>query len=541
MLINQLVVEGLGLYSQGTQNISPERILASNDTAVVEVRGLIPPLARKGTTFDLYINALPDSGTTSLKNGLLWTTNLKVRGLTLSGDDTSRIAQGRGPVFIPSTLEAAVRGVPEEAPRALRTGRVIAGGVVAEDRAARLQLRVRNPALTRLMDRVINARFPGEREKVADALDDQVVSLRIPREYVDSPVDVVDQILHLYLTPNEPGFLQAKAGELVAALRDPGAPHRDIGLALQGLGRSILPDFIQPNYTSSDPQVRFWCARAGAMMQDVGGMVVLQEFIKDPASPFRRPAILAMVEASRGRDTQRATVVLSEMLRSFNTDERILAYHALLAIRSQAITTYSVGKKFLIDIVPADSPPLIYVLEADSPRIAFIGRPITLPVGATFVSKDNLFTVRVDDEEELKVKASTKVDPAMAKALEGLIETKDSTTVTLYWRSQLGDKTALVRTVQSVPHMIARATWVPEPTDRDPLPYIGAGYQRIAEVLAELVSEKVIEASIVVQHVPDQILSPAEMVLTGRPEGSTNLVPKTPTPEMPAPRPEGMP
>ncbi len=82
---------------------------------------------------------------------------------------------------------------------------------------------------------------------------------------------------------------------LIAALRDPKAPHEEISLALQALGRSILPDYLQPLYTSPDPTVRFWAARAGGEMQDVGGMVVLQEFTKDEASPFHKLAVNSIV------------------------------------------------------------------------------------------------------------------------------------------------------------------------------------------------------------------------------------------------------
>ena len=48
---------------------------------------------------------------------------------------------------------------------------------------------------------------------------------------------------------------------------------------------------------------------------------------------------MALIEASQGRDTQRATLALFDMIRSFNTDDRILAYHALLAIHSRAVST----------------------------------------------------------------------------------------------------------------------------------------------------------------------------------------------------------
>ena len=240
LLNNRFTQAGIGLYSTGTQDIDTDKILDSNQAAAVEVRGVIPPLARKGATFDLYVNALPDSDATSLENGLLLFADLKVIGLTLNGTDSARIALGRGPVFIPQPLDAAAGGAdykpPADAARALRSGRVIGGGVAAEDRPARLQLYNRNRMLTLLMERTINSHFP-RHDKVADALDDSVVALHVPPEYADDPMDFVDCVRHLYLTTEEPGFVEKRAQMLVDALHDPRSPHKEIALALQGLGQ----------------------------------------------------------------------------------------------------------------------------------------------------------------------------------------------------------------------------------------------------------------------------------------------------------------
>jgi len=545
LLLNRLLTIGVGMYSTGTQNINPEDILASQQIAVVEVRGIIPPLARKGSTFDLYINAIPGSGTTSLANGLLWPGDLKQIGLTFEGNDTRTIATGRGPVFIPGPLEAvasqAAGGKPVETARALRSGRVIAGGVCAEDREARLQLYSSDWMRTRMIERAINAHFPG-RDKAATADNESIIQLHIPAEFRDNPMDFVDQVRHLYLATDAPGFIETRARTILEALQEPGAPHRDLGLALQGLGRSILPEFIQPNYTSANQELRFWCARAGACLQDVQGLATLQEIVRDPGNPFRRQALIAMIEASRGRDTERATQALYDMIRSYNTDDRILAYHALLAIRSHAVSTYNVGLKFMMDVIPADSPPLIYVLEAESPRIAFIGRDITLPPGATFISNDKLLSVIVDDPADgpppivaAAVPVRTGLFPATAPG-----KNKEKETVTLYWRSPLGDKTALLRTVPSLPGMVARACWIPDPLSADFDPkaqYVGATYQRITELLAGMCADKTIDAAFVVEHSPEALINPTDLALSGRPEGSTKVQTPASAPAPEAPKP----
>ena len=528
LMMNRLLTIGIGMYSTGTQNISPEAILGSRKIAIVEVRGVIPPLARKGSTFDLYVNALPGSDTTSLANGLLWPCDLKQIGLTFEDNDSRTIATGRGPTFLPAPLEAeadrAAGLKPGDTRKVLRSARVIAGGVCGEDRDARLQLYTPDWMRTRLIERAIVARFPG-RERPAAAANQTVVDLHIPPEYRDNPTDFVDLCRHLFLATDEPGFIEHKAVELVEALKDPQAPHRDLGLALQGLGRSILPDYLQPNYTSSNPQVRFWCARAGACLQDPEGLATLLLIARNSGNPLRRQALLAMIEASRGRDTQQATLALYDMIRSFNVDDRILAYHALLAIRSHAVSTYDVGHKFMLDLIPADSPPLIYVLESESPRIALIGKDLTLPAGAVVLSRDKLLTIRADDAIESTTPA---LAPVLLSGMTAASKPKEKDSVTLYWRSPLGDKTQLLRTLPSLPALVSRACWVPDPLAKDYDPsaeYIGASYQRITELLAVMCAEKTLDATFVVQRTPDFLISPADQALSIRPEGSTRNPP----------------
>ncbi len=529
LMLNKMLKLRVGEYSTGTQNISPEAILASSKISVVEVRGIIPPLASKGTTFDLYINTLPGSGTTSLANGILWPSDLKQFGLTLENNDSRTLATGRGPVFLPGPLEAlaAAGAKPADARKAQLSGRVIAGGICVEDREARLQLYAPDWVKTRLIERTINSHFPG-RDKAATANDDSTISLHIPAEYKDNPMDFVDLARHLYITTDEPGFVERKAAEIIAALQDPATPHRDLGLALQGLGRSILPDYIQPYYTSPNQELRFWCARAGACLQDEKGMgmTTLLEMARNPQNSFRRQALQAMIEASRGHDTERVTMALVDMIRSYNTDDRLQAYHALLALRSRAVYTYNIGRKFMVDVIPADSPPLIYVLESETPRIAFIGPDINLPQGALFYSKDRLLTVQETSDTPVAP------PPRLGGGMGGLVPAAAPAakpreeTVMLFWRSPLGDKEALLYAAPYLPAIVARACWIPDPLAAgydSKAPFIGVSYQRITELLAGMCTDKTIDATFVVQHAPDELISPTDQALSGRPEGSTRV------------------
>jgi hypothetical protein len=541
---------GAGSYTRGTQDISPEKILRSNLIAAVEVRGVIPPLAKKGDTFDLVVNCLPSSQATSLSGGLLWTSELKIRSLKTEGrTDTFPIAAGRGPVFLSTPVETILDPAganPATARKAVRTGRIVGGGTVWQDRDIRLQLLSPSNAIAAAIQNAINSRFPA-RDKVASADSDSIITLKVPPEFKNSPAEFIDLVKHMFLTQETPGFSERKAAELLKALKNPTAPHRDISLALQALGRSVLPDYIQPHYTDSDPRVRFWAARAGAGLQDVGGMVVLQAFAQEEHSPFQNDAVAAISELSRGGDTDRASMTLYELLKSKNTAERVAAYQGLVSIRSSVVRSYSVGRKFWLDIIHADCPPMIYVTQSGAPRIALIGSNIKLGSGLVYVSKDNALTVNVPPADDQADAASPERSVLTASA--GGSKTANPSTlknnVTLYWLSPYHDRDPVeVKSTIRLQDIIARLGWIPDPrAPRDPSqPYIGASFQRITEMLASLSKDQLIDAQFVLEKNPDTgIRTPTDLINNARPEGSTQPPPEPAATTNPTPAPADQP
>ena len=84
---------GVGQMAFKAGDMSPEAMLSSMDTAVVIVEGIIPPasvgrlsppsvsgrkpLTVPGTSFDLRVHVDPQTGTTSLEGGRLYTADLR--------------------------------------------------------------------------------------------------------------------------------------------------------------------------------------------------------------------------------------------------------------------------------------------------------------------------------------------------------------------------------------------------------------------------------------------------------------------------------
>jgi hypothetical protein len=238
-------------------------------------------------------------------------------------------------------------------------------------------------------------------------------------------------------------------------------------------------------------------------------------------------AIAALVEASAGHDTVRASMSLAELLNSLNTDERLIAYRSLAAIKSRLITSYGIGRNFVVDIVPSDGPPLIYVSQVGMPRIALIGGSFSLPAGALYISPDRLLTVSAAETPPAAAPQASGTSPQVVTASSvGNTTASDDANqaVTLYWRSPFGDRNVSLKTSPDLPHLIARMAYLPDPMskDFDPTePYIGANFQRVSEMLASLCHDQTLNAQFMMQKSPPGLLTTEEIINGGRPEGST--------------------
>ncbi|MEM1063406.1 MAG: flagellar basal body P-ring protein FlgI, partial [Planctomycetota bacterium] len=104
---------------------NPNEVLASPNTALVVVNALLPPLAKKGDTFDVEVRLPPNSEAKSLAGGRLLGTYLYEAAIL--GDATRKgheFGLAKGPILL-STDENDDRG---SSTGVLRRGRVVGGG-----------------------------------------------------------------------------------------------------------------------------------------------------------------------------------------------------------------------------------------------------------------------------------------------------------------------------------------------------------------------------------------------------------------------------
>lgn len=346
---------------------SPEELIDSLDTAVAEVIGDIPPAAGRRRTFDVRVKAI-DPDTRSLGAGTLHPCELKIYkevGPAEVLEGRTR-AYARGPVFINPFVTAGESATTINP----REGIIIGGGSNRLERELNLISEVESYARVRLIRDAINRRFH-EDEMVADAVSPRIVQLRVPKAYRAREDRFLEQVLSLPVSRNSIE-LEARAKRLVADLSAPNVSHHHVGLALEGIGVSVIP-MVQPKYTHPRREVNFFAARTGLRLGDKLAIEVIIQHANDERSPYRRAAIAELGECA---GNYRAGAALRELLTDPDPQIRIVAYEALRQADPESIAQVVVGREpenFLLELVPSDGPPMVYARRSLIRRIALIG------------------------------------------------------------------------------------------------------------------------------------------------------------------------
>ena len=399
----------------GVPNIKPEDLLRDPDTAVVLVRGEVPPASCAGTTFDVTVTALPGTETSSLAGGRLYTAELETYrstapGMTLSGET---LAKAAGPVFLnPFSEEGAVTEVSP------LQGRVLGGGVVTQDRELRLVLVQPSYATARRIQERINDYF-GTRERIANATSPSYVELRIPERFRDDAGHFLGLVGSLYLA-QDATFEAVRARGLAQELRRPDSPHADIALCFEGLGRSAIP-VLDELYGNEAPHVSFHAAVAGIRLGEHLACETMAAHAEDAMSPFRFQAI-------RGLGTTAHDSLAKQALRRLVSNEdprvQIAAYEVLAKINDARIDTRHIGRDaFTLDLVSCHRPPFIYARRQGERRLALFGDPPRCKPPIFYRAPDGLITLRADaGDDEIRLVRAVPANGTVSPQIPALLE-----------------------------------------------------------------------------------------------------------------------
>jgi flagellar basal body P-ring protein FlgI len=395
--------------------VTPEQIIDDRDTAVVTVEGEIPPAAPAGARFDLVVRALPGTQTVSLEGGRLYDCNLRIQREVSEGSIEGQVlAVAAGPVFInpwSKTASAPTRVDP-------RRGEILGGGTVKQERRVRVVLERPSYRQANAVADRINARFP-HRVKVADAQSPAHIKLNIPPEYADAPAHFLDLVRHLYL-PSAPGFLDRRTVELTEELLQPDAPHADIALALEGIGRTVLPQ-LQKLYSDARGHVSFHAGLVGLRLEDRAAVNAVAACALNPRSLFRVAAIKAL---GRAKPMYQPAATLRTLLGDADPRIRVMAYEALLERGDETVVSTVIGgDNFILDRVPGPGPNLIYAKRTGRRRIALFGDKVRCVPPLFFCDEEGLITIIAEaGASQLtllrKTQFSNRVSPPIPASLD---------------------------------------------------------------------------------------------------------------------------
>ena len=401
-MTKQLEARGFGSkLNPSLEHITPGMVLDDKNTAVVAVVGEIPPGARKGQWFDVTVFGASDE-VTSLARGRLYDTPLTIGGADPIHPDSpvNVFASASGPIFVNPALALRSGSADPAIKRGLQRGWVIGGGQVTSDRPLLLRLRTPENRLARTIEFRVNDYF--HQDKVCTAFDMGFCQLWTPGQFSGDWEHFSKIVLHLYLQGGSEAFARAKARDLVAEARKPGAPLQDISYCLEGLGQYAMPEMSAVLADPSvPPEIRFAAARAAAYVGDPSGAAerTLFDFARDNDSNFQLAAVQVLGRVSRSLATNR---LLRGLLDVDKTTVRVEAYQVLARNHDPSVETHVIGsnrdstdEKFVLDFVHCKGAPLIYATASGIPRIAIFGPIPEIKLPLTFAAMDNHLMVMI--------------------------------------------------------------------------------------------------------------------------------------------------
>lgn len=255
----------------------PETILRSPNTALVIVRAYLPPMIRKGESFDVEVR-VPDGDTTSsLNGGWLLETELSESAI-VPGQGVMKghiLGRAKGPIMVTSGEGKS------ESTGLKRRGKILGGGVSKKDRDLRIHLRsdfrsVRQSK--RIADKIGQRMFAyndsGLREPLAKALTDQTIELKVLARYKDNYPRYLEVVRNIAFRETQVAR-HVRMEKLKSQLLDPSKAEL-AALQLEAIGTDSIP-ILRTGLKHSDLEVRFNSAIALAYLGQSEAIPVLGE------------------------------------------------------------------------------------------------------------------------------------------------------------------------------------------------------------------------------------------------------------------------
>jgi len=356
----------------GHKNVNA--LIDGSDTAVVVVKGLMPAAAYENQQrFDIRVEALLGTQTTSLEGGWLYGAELKVAGRFSTGMKT--LATAQGPVFI-DTIETPAADK--------KVGYILGGGRGLDDYKIRLALRKPDYRLAGLIRDRLNERFG---VGTARAISAGQIELKVPAKYREQKQRFISIVKATYLTQNRQ-TMRARVITFVGKLATSDDKYAS-EIALEAVGNASVGK-LAALLNSLDQEVRLRAARCMLNLGSDEGLEVLREIAMDEDSGYRFEAIEAIAAAASRND---AAFVSRRLLQDEDFNVRLAAYETLRKINDISIAQRLVARSFYLEQIAQSKHKTIFVCRSGQPRIVLFGAPLYCREGIFVRSADGNVTI----------------------------------------------------------------------------------------------------------------------------------------------------
>ncbi|MFT7630961.1 MAG: hypothetical protein ACI87E_001975, partial [Mariniblastus sp.] len=365
------------------------KMVASLDTEIVAITGLLPPGIRKGETYDLKIRAIANSEAESLENGMTLQARMQPMARLGGGIKQGKTTGiGRGRVLVDALFESR-----QDKPDFLK-GVVLGGGKALEDRPLGLKVGGEKVSdrTTTMMARAINERFTtvdvAGRKGVAEAKNNRQIDLVVPESYrqnIGRYFGVIKSI-----TYDEP--VAERVNRMEELDREIGQPSKSMmaAIRLEALGKAGIPALTRA-LRHHDLEVQFHAAQALAYSGQADGVDVLVRAAKEEPA-FRWDALTAL---SSLNDIA-ASSALESLMHMQSAETRYGAFRAMMAQSpgDPVVTGEWLAGDFFLHEVASESEPLLHFSRVKRPEIVVFGDHQT--VTDDFLHVESGLTVRAN-------------------------------------------------------------------------------------------------------------------------------------------------
>ncbi len=392
----EMTLMGVGKEIGPFRNVTPGELLADRNTAVVIVSAMIPPGSPVGTRFDVVVESLPGSATSSLEGGRLYTTRLFRGMIRPAAPATQPHAEAKGQIFINPFADPAQHGQDS----VNRTeGRVLNGGSVIGSSRVVLNLDAPSHTRSRAIAEAINNRFQRARGEAdaARGMSEDLVELDIPSAWRNEPDRFISLVRHTRVNQSFP--VQA-AEQFARGLVDAPELSNELSLCLQALGPVAIPA-VRRLYEHPELRPRLAAVEAGAALGDLAARPYLEEMASTGAPALRAKSIRLM--GGLGQDPK-IDMFLRDLVSAPEVDIRIAAYEALDKRGDPWVERRAMGDKFVLHSVPS-SQPMVYVTLQRVPKIVVFGAGLEVrrPVFATAWGDRLMISAQTESDPRIRV------------------------------------------------------------------------------------------------------------------------------------------